>query len=88
MISSCYLRGRDDTVHCIVTSLTEEGAADLSEELTGCKKIALCDMAAPAEDDMENWETWLPDPIEVVPGTFDRISDTKKTRSLSLIFHS
>lgn len=52
----------------MVTSLTEEGAADLSEELSGCKKITLCDVVATVEDDMENWENWVPDPIEVVPG--------------------
>lgn len=51
-----------------MTSLTEEGATDLSEELTGCKKIALCDVVTTVEDDTENWENWLPDPIEVVPG--------------------
>lgn len=65
---SCYLRSRDDTVHCIVTSLTEEGATDLSDELSGCKKITLCDVVTSVEDDMENWEAWVPDPVEVVPG--------------------
>ena len=65
-----YLRGREDTVHCMVTSLTEEGATDLSDELAGCKKITLCDVVATVEDDMENWENWVPDPIEVVPGNF------------------
>ena len=62
------MRSRDDTVHCIVTNLTEEGAADLSDELSACKKITLNDVITSAEDDMENWETWMPDPIEVVPG--------------------
>lgn len=63
-----YLRSREDTVHCIVTSLTDDSTADLSEELAGCKKITLCDMVATVEDYMENWESWMPDPIEVVPG--------------------
>lgn len=70
IINRTYLRSRDDTVHCMVTSLTEEGAADLSEELTGCKKITLCGVVPTTEDDMENWQNWMPDPIEVVPGSF------------------
>ncbi|KAK7578045.1 hypothetical protein V9T40_010250 [Parthenolecanium corni] len=69
---SCYLRSRDDTVHCIVTSLTEEGATDLSDELSGCKKITLCDVVTSVEDDMENWESWVPDPVEVVPGNGEK----------------
>lgn len=56
-----------------MTSLTEEGATDLSDELSGCKKITLCDVVTSVEDDMENWESWVPDPVEVVPGYCPKI---------------
>ncbi|BES98851.1 anaphase-promoting complex, subunit [Nesidiocoris tenuis] len=50
-----YLRGREDTMRCVVMSLTEEGPGDLADEL------AYGDESNQVET---NWEEWLPDPID------------------------
>lgn len=57
-----YLRGRDDTVRYIVTSLTDESSSELSEELLVAAPLILDDSQA-EEENMDNWETWTPDPV-------------------------
>jgi len=61
----CYLRGRDDTVRCIVSSLTEDGGtSELADELIRAQPLLLDD-SHDSEDDVVNsgdWENWLPDP--------------------------
>ncbi|KAL3276147.1 hypothetical protein HHI36_020866 [Cryptolaemus montrouzieri] len=72
-----YLRTREDTVRCVVSSLTEEGPNDLAEELVKGEAVQ-CDENTPLEDDDENWETWTPDPVDHEPNsasTFKRSSD-------------
>lgn len=61
-----YLRWRDDTVRCVVTSLTEEGPSDLAEELSRGEALQLDDLT-PSEDDTKNWESWNPDPVDADP---------------------
>lgn len=57
-----YLRKRSDTVRCVVTSLTEEGPTDLSEELA--KGDAIKDATGGnVNDELSNWENWQPDPF-------------------------
>ncbi|XP_063235866.1 anaphase-promoting complex subunit 2 [Bacillus rossius redtenbacheri] len=70
-----YLRDRDDTVRCVVSSLTEDGPADLGDELAhGGPKDA--DEGCPAGD-AEDWEAWEPDPVDADP------SNTSKSRRTS-----
>ncbi|CAH0547207.1 unnamed protein product [Brassicogethes aeneus] len=60
-----YLRSREDTVRCVVSSLTEEGPNDLAEELVRGEAIRIDENTTMNEDE-ENWETWVPDPVDVV----------------------
>ncbi|KAJ8928110.1 hypothetical protein NQ314_019336 [Rhamnusium bicolor] len=67
-----YLRSREDTV-----SLTEEGPNDLAEELVRGEAVQV-DENTPVDEDNENWETWIPDPIDAAPSkssTYRRTSD-------------
>ncbi|XP_030745071.1 anaphase-promoting complex subunit 2 [Sitophilus oryzae] len=59
-----YLRSREDTVRCVVSSLTEEGPSDLAEELNRGEPV---DENTPIDDEDENWETWVPDPVDAAP---------------------
>lgn len=61
-----YLRKRQDTVRCVITSLIEETPTDLSEELARSEAIKAEETANNA-DEMNNWETWMPDPIDADP---------------------
>ncbi|GFG35378.1 hypothetical protein Cfor_00921 [Coptotermes formosanus] len=72
----CYLRWRDDTVRCVVTSLTEEGPSELADELVRGEALQL-DEGTPSDEDMTNWETWNPDPVDADP------SKTSKSRRTS-----
>ncbi|CAH1389815.1 unnamed protein product [Nezara viridula] len=54
-----YLRCREDTMRCVVMSLTDEGPdGDLADELARGEAIK--------EDLAENWETWTPPHIDTV----------------------
>lgn len=57
-----YLRKRSDTVRCVVTSLTEEGPTDLSEELAKGDAIKEASTGN-VNDELSNWENWQPDPF-------------------------
>ncbi|CAG9761203.1 unnamed protein product [Ceutorhynchus assimilis] len=72
-----YLRSREDTVRCVVSSLTEEGPNDLAEELNRGEAV---DENAPVNEGDEHWETWTPDPI-------DAVSSSKKASKDSTINH-
>ncbi|KAJ8945964.1 hypothetical protein NQ318_016792 [Aromia moschata] len=72
-----YLRSREDTVRCVVSSLTEEGPNDLAEELVRGEAVQV-DENTPVDEDSENWETWVPDPIDAIPSkssVYRRTSD-------------
>ncbi|XP_046390821.1 anaphase-promoting complex subunit 2 [Ischnura elegans] len=70
-----YLRGREDTVRCVVSSLTEEGPCDLTEELARAggdegrlRLLSFENEVGPSDDETDaNWETWEPDPVEADP---------------------
>ncbi|XP_037078099.1 anaphase-promoting complex subunit 2-like [Pollicipes pollicipes] len=57
-----YLRGREDTVRCIVASLTEEGGGPLADELVRGEPTVL-----PPDGDMQNWQSWTPYPRDAPP---------------------
>lgn len=58
-------RSRDDTVRCIVSNLIDDSCDVLSEELTkGTTDQDIID-----EDNIcEDWQNWLPDPVDANPG--------------------
>ena len=62
-----YLRTRDDTVRCIVSSLIDDSSSELAEELTKNEGLCLDDsiLDSPDADELAaTWETWQPDPID------------------------
>lgn len=54
-----YMRSRTDTVRCVASALTEDGPTDLSEELAKSEAYA-----ENRTNKQENWESWVPDPID------------------------
>ncbi|XP_041369273.1 anaphase-promoting complex subunit 2-like isoform X2 [Gigantopelta aegis] len=71
-----YLRSRDDTVRCIVSSLTDEGSNELLDELVKAQPLLL-DEGLTSDDDTDDWQTWMPDPVDADP------SSTSKSRRAS-----
>ncbi|XP_018333173.1 anaphase-promoting complex subunit 2 isoform X2 [Agrilus planipennis] len=67
-----YLRSRDDTVRCVVSSLTEEDPNDLAEELVRGNAVHV-DENALSDEDAENWTKWMPDPVEADPNKSSNI---------------
>lgn len=61
-----YLRKRQDTVRCVITSLIEETPTDLSEELARSEAIKAEENERNL-DEMSNWDAWNPDPIDADP---------------------
>ncbi|XP_073975061.1 anaphase promoting complex subunit morula isoform X2 [Rhodnius prolixus] len=55
-----YLRCREDTMRCVVMSLTEEGPGELADELVRGED-------ANRSDSPLHWEDWTPDPIDAHP---------------------
>lgn len=56
-----YMRSRQDTVRCVATALTDDGPTDLAEELAASESYV---EVTNNNDQMANWETWCPDPID------------------------
>lgn len=52
---------------CVVTALTEDGPADLAEELA--KSETIVEPTNRCNADLFNWKTWNPDPVKVNPGS-------------------
>jgi len=50
-----------------VSSLTEDGSSELSEELMKNQSVVHDDNFH-NEDDVEDWENWHPDPVDADPG--------------------
>jgi len=61
-----YLRTREDTVRCIVQSLIDDSATELTEELVKTEGLRL-DESFQEEDNTDNWEVWEPDPVDADP---------------------
>jgi len=66
-----YLRTREDTVRCIVQSLLDDNATELTEELVKTEGLRL-DESFQEEDASENWDTWEPDPVDADPNKTSR----------------
>ncbi|KAK0175086.1 hypothetical protein PV327_008867 [Microctonus hyperodae] len=61
-----YLRNRTDTVRCVVSGLLDEFPSDLADELVKGESLQLDDGSADEEN--EDWEKWMPDPVDADPG--------------------
>ncbi|KAK3088868.1 hypothetical protein FSP39_024770 [Pinctada imbricata] len=70
-----YLRSRDDTVRGIINNLTDDGSNELLDELQ--KVQQLLDDSYHSDDEIDNWEKWMPDPVDAYPCT------TSKSRRAS-----
>ncbi|KNC22283.1 hypothetical protein FF38_12910 [Lucilia cuprina] len=78
-----YLRKRTDTVRCVVTSLTEEGPTDLSEELAKGDTVKEA-AGGNVNDELSNWENWQPDPFGLDSSTL-QMRAVKTSRSADII---
>lgn len=76
-----YLRSRQDTVRCVITSLIEDEASDLTEELARSELVGAKPAANSAAHEMLNWEQWEPDPVDAAPPK----ETTKTDRSADII---
>ncbi|XP_014299608.2 anaphase-promoting complex subunit 2 [Microplitis demolitor] len=70
-----YLRSRSDTVRCVVSGLLDDFPSDLADELVKGESLQLDDGSADEEN--EDWEKWMPDPVDADPAksTQRRMSD-------------
>ncbi|XP_015180363.1 PREDICTED: anaphase-promoting complex subunit 2 [Polistes dominula] len=70
-----YLRSREDTVRCVVSGLLDDSPSDLADELVKGESLQLDDGSADEEN--EDWEKWVPDPVDADPAksTQRRMSD-------------
>ncbi|XP_050425867.1 anaphase-promoting complex subunit 2 [Adelges cooleyi] len=60
-----YLRSREDTVRCVMTTLTEEGNY-LTDELVRGENM-LDDEDVYEDESMADWMNWKPDPVDANP---------------------
>lgn len=65
-LSRCYLRSREDTVRSVVNSLLDDSPSELADELVKGECLQLDDGSADEEN--EDWEKWMPDPVDADPG--------------------
>ena len=67
---SCTCRSRDDTVRQIVCNLTDDGSNELLDELQ--KGQPLLDDGCSSDDELDDWENWMPDPVDADPSKSDQ----------------
>ncbi|KAL0103028.1 hypothetical protein PUN28_018377 [Cardiocondyla obscurior] len=75
----CYLRSREDTVRSVVNSLLDDSPSELADELVKGECLQLDDGSA--DDETEDWEKWMPDPVDADPAksTQRKVSDIIST---------
>uniref|UniRef100_A0A182NLW2 Anaphase-promoting complex subunit 2 n=1 Tax=Anopheles dirus TaxID=7168 RepID=A0A182NLW2_9DIPT len=80
-----YLRGRTETVRCVVTSFTGDGTSDLAEELA--KGDSATPNAACDEDGLDetDWMSWQPDPVNKAPATLKFITTNQPADIISMV---
>ncbi|CAM6053442.1 unnamed protein product [Sphagnum tenellum] len=78
-----YLKSRDDTVRCIITALTDETSSELSPEFHKRNAQNADDTNYNSDDENigENWQTWVPDPIDATQDT----NGSKALRSSDIV---
>ncbi|XP_033327037.1 anaphase promoting complex subunit morula [Megalopta genalis] len=74
-----YLRTREDTVRCVVSDLVDDSSSDLADELVKGETLQLDDYSDEEED--EDWDKWMPDPVDADPAKSAqrRVSDIIST---------
>ncbi|XP_050072708.1 anaphase-promoting complex subunit 2 [Anopheles maculipalpis] len=79
-----YLRGRSDTVRCVVTSFTGDGTSDLAEELAKGETVK---PKPPSTDQLEDpdWRRWQPDPVNMAPAALKFISSNRRVDIISMV---
>uniref|UniRef100_A0A182Q1F4 Anaphase-promoting complex subunit 2 n=1 Tax=Anopheles farauti TaxID=69004 RepID=A0A182Q1F4_9DIPT len=81
-----YLRGRPETVRCVVTSFTGDGTSDLAEELAkGEKGSANAEFSDDELDESNDWENWQPDPVNKAPATLKFITSCQTADIISMV---
>jgi anaphase-promoting complex subunit 2 len=77
-----YLKGKDDTVRCIITALTDENS-DLIPELVNKVPKTGDDTGSQSDDEyvVRNWQSWRPDPIDAAKAS----KDTRSVRSSDIV---
>ena len=63
-------RTREDTVRCIVSSLTDDSNKELAEELIKAEPVTMDESYCSEQEDEDHHE-WQPDPIDADPGKRD-----------------
>lgn len=76
-----YMRSRQDTVRCVASALTDDGPTDLAEELA--RSEAYVENLSNQNDD---WEHWMPDPIDASTSEFWRFIRKKKSHFYKRIY--
>ena len=54
-----------------MSSLTDDSSSELLEELM--KAQPLLDEATQSDNEDEDWEKWMPDPVDADPGTSHKL---------------
>ena len=62
-------------MRCIVSSLTDEGSNELLDELVKAQPLLL-DEGVTSDDESDDWQTWMPDPVDADPCTYRPIEHT------------
>ena len=68
MLFCCGYRNREDTVRCIVSSLTEDSNSDLMDELIKGQPLSLDESYRIDSTQTDAWKMWTPDPVDADPG--------------------
>lgn len=74
----------------IVCNLTDDGSNELLDELQ--KGQPLLDDGCSSDDELDDWENWMPDPVDADPSKIHRtfqncINFTKNYKSANICVH-
>lgn len=78
-------RSRDDTVRQIVCNLTDDGSNELLDELQ--KGQPLLDDGCSSDDELDDWENWMPDPVDADPSKSLKQAWSGKCLRLIILIH-
>lgn len=76
-----YLRKREDSVRCIVANLVDGGGNELAEELASRGSV-LMDLNEDSENEDEDFDNWVPDPVDADPTKSSRSRQTSDIISI------
>lgn len=71
-----YLRSREDTVRCIISSLREDSYGELACELMKGVPLKLEDTN---DEEADDWDKWNPDPVDVDP---DKTTESQRSTDI------